>query len=89
MLGLQSQRRDSGDNGFLTMTQRRTVTLTGTFEELPGSYNKARTHNLLAGWWGIPFGLIWTPIVSATKSSPVVVYRRFTCFVQLGRGRRL
>ena len=48
---------------FLIMTQRRTVTLTGTFEELEAAYNKARTHNLLAGWWGIPFGLIWTPIV--------------------------
>jgi hypothetical protein len=48
---------------FVLMTQRRTVTHTGTFEALQAIYNKARTHNLLAGWWGIPFGLIWTPIV--------------------------
>jgi hypothetical protein len=48
---------------FVLMTQRRTVIHTGTFEQLQALYNKARTHNLLAGWWGIPFGLIWTPIV--------------------------
>jgi hypothetical protein len=22
----------------------------------------ARTHNLLLGWWGVPFGVIWTPM---------------------------
>jgi hypothetical protein len=46
----------------IIMTQRRSVILTGTFEELEAGYRKVLTHNLLAGWWGFPFGLVWTPM---------------------------
>jgi hypothetical protein len=27
-----------------------------------------RTHTLLLGWWGIPFGLIWTPMALARNA---------------------
>ena len=26
------------------------------------AYRKAQRHTLLLGWWGIPFGLLWTPL---------------------------
>ena len=47
---------------FLVVTQRKTRQYTGTYEQLMEQYRKATTHNLVAGWWGIPFGLIWTPL---------------------------
>jgi hypothetical protein len=44
------------------LTQRQTHVYTGTFEQLERAYRQARTYNLLAGWWGIPFGIVWTPM---------------------------
>lgn len=35
----------------------------GTFEELQKVYQGVLRHNLLLGWWGIPAGLYWTPVV--------------------------
>lgn len=49
-------------SSFLVFTQRRTATYTGTVEQLEDIARGARTHNLLLGWWGVPAGLIWTPI---------------------------
>jgi hypothetical protein len=49
-------------SSFLVVTQRRTATYSGTLDQLEGIARSARTHNLLLGWWGIPFGVIWTPI---------------------------
>lgn len=45
---------------FLTH-QRRSV-YTGTVEQLERTARGVLAHNLLLGWWGIPFGLIWTPM---------------------------
>lgn len=44
-------------------TSRAQVTFTGTMPALEDAYRKVRRHNLLAGWWGFPFGLAWTPLV--------------------------
>jgi hypothetical protein len=55
-------------SSFLIMTQRRTVTYTGTLEQLEGFARGARMHTLLLGWWGIPFGLVWTPMALARNA---------------------
>jgi hypothetical protein len=47
---------------MLILTRQRRVVHTGTLDALEDAYRKALTHNLALGWWGIPFGLIWTPI---------------------------
>lgn len=44
-------------------TRRVTLNLTGTLSELEAAYRKVLRHNLLAGWWGFPFGVVWTPMV--------------------------
>jgi hypothetical protein len=47
---------------FLIITQRKTRVFTGSYDQLMEQYRKVMTHNLVAGWWGIPFGLVWTPL---------------------------
>jgi hypothetical protein len=49
-------------SSFVVITQRRTATYRGTLEQLEDIARGVRTHNLLAGWWGIQAGLIWTPM---------------------------
>lgn len=49
-------------SSFIIMTQQKHTIYTGTLEQLEAAARSARTHNLLLGWWGIPFGLIWTPM---------------------------
>lgn len=55
-------------SSFLIITQRRSATYTGTLEQLEGFARAARTHTLLLGWWGVPFGLIWTPMALARNA---------------------
>jgi hypothetical protein len=55
-------------SSFLVVTQRRTATYTGTLDQLEGIARGARIHTLLLGWWGIPFGLIWTPMTLARNA---------------------
>jgi hypothetical protein len=47
---------------FLIISQRRSATYSGTVDQLEDIARGARTHNLLLGWWGVPFGVIWTPM---------------------------
>jgi hypothetical protein len=47
---------------FLIMTQQRRTVYTGSLAQLESAARSVQTHNLLLGWWGIPFGLVWTPI---------------------------
>lgn len=47
---------------LLVYSQQRTRTLTGTLAELEAGYRQVTRHNLLCGWWGIPFGVIFTPV---------------------------
>jgi hypothetical protein len=55
-------------SSFLIITQRRTATYKGTLDQLEGIARGVRTHNLLLGWWGIPAGLIWTPMALARNA---------------------
>jgi hypothetical protein len=45
----------------VTIRQRRRVSAS-SFEELHRFYRSVLVHNLCLGWWGFPFGLIWTPV---------------------------
>ena len=47
---------------MLVVTQRRSHVFGGSPEELDAAYRRVRRHNLLLGWWGFPFGMVWTPI---------------------------
>jgi hypothetical protein len=49
-------------SSFVIMTQRRSTVYTGTLQQLENSARSVRTHNLILGWWGVPFGLVWTPM---------------------------
>jgi hypothetical protein len=53
---------------FIIMTQQRHTTYTGTVEQLEAAARSVRTQNLLLGWWGVPFGLIWTPTALARNA---------------------
>jgi hypothetical protein len=46
----------------ILVTHRRTTTHSGTFEQLERQCRDTFLHNVLLGWWGFPFGLVWTPI---------------------------
>jgi hypothetical protein len=43
--------------------------------ELRAFYRKVLTHNLLLGWWGFPFGLIWTPWALVTNRRALLKLR--------------
>jgi hypothetical protein len=53
---------------FVIMTQQRHTVYTGTLQQLESTARSVRTHNLTLGWWGIPVGLIWTPIALARNA---------------------
>jgi hypothetical protein len=53
---------------FVIMTQQRHTIYTGTVQQLEESARSVRMHNLTLGWWGIPAGLIWTPIALARNA---------------------
>jgi hypothetical protein len=55
-------------SSFILTTRQRHTVYTGTLEQLEAAARSARTHNLLLGWWGIPFGLIWTPMALARNA---------------------
>ena len=55
-------------SSFIIMTQQKRTVYTGTLEQLEAAARSAQTHNLLLGWWGIPFGLIWTPMALARNA---------------------
>jgi hypothetical protein len=47
---------------MVILTRRSSRVYEGTLAELERIYRRLLIHNLLLGWWGLPFGLIWTPI---------------------------
>jgi hypothetical protein len=55
-------------SSYILLTQQRKTVYTGTLEQLEAAARSAQTHNLLLGWWGIPFGLIWTPMALARNA---------------------
>jgi hypothetical protein len=54
---------------MVILTQQRRTVYTGTPEQLEKAARAVMIHNLTLGWWGIPFGLIWTPIALTRNSS--------------------
>lgn len=46
----------------LVYSAQRIRSMSGDLDTLERFYRTVRTHNLLAGWWAIPFGLIYNPI---------------------------
>ncbi|MBJ7608344.1 MAG: hypothetical protein JF887_02775 [Candidatus Dormibacteraeota bacterium] len=46
----------------IILTQRQKTIHTGTLEQLESQCHQTFIHNLLFGWWGFPFGLVFTPI---------------------------
>jgi hypothetical protein len=61
---------------ILVMTLRSTKTRVGTLEELEKFYRGVLLHNLLLGWWGFPFGLIWTPISLSNNAKALASLRQ-------------
>jgi hypothetical protein len=57
------------------LTSRRSAVHTGTLAELEKAARAAMIHNLLLGWWGIPFGLIWTPMTLVRNSNNMKTIR--------------
>jgi hypothetical protein len=51
---------------FVTMRKRPTAS-SGNTEDLRALYRRVLLHNLLLGWWGFPFGLVWTPVALASN----------------------
>lgn len=47
---------------YLVVSRRGLRSSSGSVEALNGLYRSVLIHNLLFGWWGFPFGLIWTPM---------------------------
>jgi hypothetical protein len=43
------------------MSRKRGAVYTGTLTQLEDFARSVRLHNLLFGWWGVPWGLFWTP----------------------------
>jgi hypothetical protein len=54
---------------FVIMTQQRRTVYTGTLEQLETAARNVMIHNLTLGWWGIPAGLIWTPMALVRNSN--------------------
>ena len=61
---------------FLIVTQRKTRQFTGTYAQLQERYRKVLVHNLLFGWWGIPFGLIGTPLALSRNAKALKQLRQ-------------
>lgn len=45
---------------FLVVSQRLTRVRNGSLEECAAFARQALVRNLLLGWWGFPFGIVWT-----------------------------
>jgi hypothetical protein len=52
----------------VVMTHKRRTVYTGTIDQLERTARSVLAYNLLLGWWGIPFGLIWTPMALASNA---------------------
>ncbi|HEX9031595.1 MAG TPA: hypothetical protein VF834_07090 [Streptosporangiaceae bacterium] len=53
---------------FIIVTQQRRTVHTGTLEQLQAVARSTLIYNLLLGWWGFPFGLVWTPMALARNA---------------------
>jgi hypothetical protein len=60
---------------YVLLTQQRRTVYTGTVEQLERAYRDTLSHNLILGWWGIPFGLIWTPLALSRNAKAMRQFR--------------
>ena len=63
---------------YLFLTTRKRLSFVGTKDELLAQYRKVRTHNLMLGWWGIPAGLVWTPMTLARNAKALEQLNRLS-----------
>jgi hypothetical protein len=56
---------------FVIVSQRSGTKVTGNLETHRKACKAAQTHTALAGWWGLPFGIIWT-IAALTSNSKML-----------------
>ena len=71
---------------YLIFTSRRTLSAVGSFEALRPFYRKVLIHNLLAGWWGFPFGVVWTIMALARNRSAMGQLRQLAADGQAEAG---
>jgi hypothetical protein len=67
--------RISEITSVIIMSFRKVRTMTGSPEEIEAFYRRVNTHNLLLGWWGFPFGIIWTPMVLSKNHKALEKFR--------------
>ncbi len=59
----------------LVVTFRRGKPKVGSLKELESFYRGVLIYNLLLGWWGFPFGLIWTPVALVRNRKAISTLR--------------
>jgi hypothetical protein len=62
--------------GTVVFITRKTFTKTGTLEELEEFYREVRRHNMRAGWWAFPAGLIWNPMAMSRNKKALAQLHR-------------
>ncbi len=60
---------------FIIFSNRAIKGASGSFDEMRAFYRKVLIHNLLLGWWGFPFGLVWTPMALASNRKAMAKLR--------------
>ncbi len=53
---------------FVVLSTRKNTRASGTYEQLQTLYKKSQTHTALFGFWGFPFGIIWS-IIALSKNA--------------------
>ena len=61
---------------FVLVTHRRGRAMSGSVDDLTAFARKVWIQNLLLGWWGFPFGLVWTPIALYRNSQSLRALRK-------------
>jgi hypothetical protein len=52
---------------FVLLSQRSSVRVSGDAAAHDRAYRAAQRHTSMAGWWGVPFGVMWTPVALAAN----------------------
>ena len=58
------------------ITMREPAVYTGTLQQLESRARSVLTHNLLLGWWGFPWGPIWTSMALSRNSGAIRQVRK-------------
>jgi hypothetical protein len=71
---------------MLYFTRRNVRASAGSLEELQAFARKIRNHNLLCGWWGLPFGLVYTPMALRANGRALKQLRDLAASGNAGEG---